>query len=147
LTNKSLLIFVLAAAWISCSRVQLPDDRASLLKLTDSDDFETSVVAAQKLAHLYGESALLEALQTRGPTGRGWAASLLIGYPSVATREALVAAARDPSPDVRAKVAIALGGVCDISCLPTIETLIADPEESVRDVAARSKARIESQKR
>lgn len=129
----------------ACSDLQLPDDRASLLILGDSPDLETSVRASQKLAELYGESALLEALQTSGPTGRGWAAALLLGYPSAPVREALLLATQDSSADVRAKVAITLGGICDRQCLPALEALASDTDEKVRESAERSKLRIVSQ--
>lgn len=130
-----------------CSSIQLPDDRASLLKLGDSTDLETSVRASQKLAELYGEPALIEALKTSGPTGRSWAAALLLGYPSSAARDALFAAAKDPSPDVRVQVAIALGGICDAQCLPTLEALASDSDDRVRRFAAQSKSRVESQRK
>jgi hypothetical protein len=55
---------------------------------------------------VYNQPALLEALKTSGPVGRGWAASLLLGYPSSAIYSALLDATKDPSADVRAKAAI-----------------------------------------
>jgi HEAT repeat protein len=143
----TVVVLTCVALFSGCSSIELPDDRASLLKLGDSTDLETSVRASQKLAQLYGEPALIEALKTSGATGRGWAAALLFGYPSRATREALFSAAKDPSADVRAKVAITLGGICDAECLPTLEALASDSDEKVRQIAAQSKSRIESQRK
>jgi HEAT repeat protein len=141
----TVLVLTCVALFSGCSSIELPDDRASLLKLGDSTDLETSVLASQKLAELYGQPALIEALNTSGPTGRSWAAALLLGYPSSATRDALFAAAKDPSPDVRVQVAIALGGICDAQCLPALDALARDSHDRVRRFAAQSKSRVESQ--
>ena len=41
---------------------------------------------------------------------------------------------------MRVQVAIALGGICDAQCLPTLEALASDSDDRVRRFAAQSKS-------
>ena len=120
---------------IQCSGVDLPDDRARLLKLMESPDLEVAVSAAQKVDRLYGEDALIEAAETGNTQARTWAASLLAGHDSARSKSTLLLFLRDDSADVRRAAVIALRGLCDRTCIPSIRPLLNDSDASVRDMA------------
>lgn len=93
---------VTALAFVGCApSPSLPDDQPTLARLADSDDLETALRATQKISEVYGEKALLDLIEKGGPNARGWAASLLLGHPSDRTKQALLVALKDSSPDVR----------------------------------------------
>jgi len=122
----------------------LPDDQPTLARMADSDDLEIALRATQKISEVYGEKALLDLLEKGGPNARGWAASLLLGHPSDRTRQALLVALKDSSPDVRSKALISLATLCDRTCLPAITPLANDPDPKVREIQVRTSQAIES---
>jgi HEAT repeat protein len=115
--------------------VVLPDDRTALAKLMESDDLEIAYRATQKLDRLHGASPLLELVGSGGTQTRWLAAAALEAHPSAETRNALLRALGDESPQVRSKAVIALRSMCDRNCVAQVEPLLADADETVRVVA------------
>jgi HEAT repeat protein len=120
----------------ACSDVQLPDGRQQLQALMESEDLNVALKATQKLDNLYGMNALLETVRKGGTQARWLAASALQGHPAAEARGALLDSLNDQSAAVRSKAVIALRSMCDASCVPRIEPLLNDTDETVRIMAA-----------
>lgn len=131
----AICLFALSQAFGGCREVALPDDRTELGKLMDSESLEVAFNATQKLGRLHGADPLRQMIRSGGTQARWLAAAALEAHPSAESRNALLNALADGSPEVRSKAVIALRSMCDKSCVAQVEPLLVDADETVRVVA------------